>query len=179
MTLYELAGDYKKLQADIEALDIDAASLSDEQLDEFLQAVVDTLDGIREPFENKAENIAVMIKTLDAEVAVLKAEVLALRDRRIVKEALLYHLKDYLAWGLETAGVKVIDKPKARISLRTSTAVRIDSPKGFVEWAMENNEKFLRYREPEIDKIAVKQALSRGERVEGATLETRQNVVIK
>ena len=60
------------------------------------QAWFDTLDGIEEDFEEKAENIAALIKSLKAETESLKAEEAALSKRRKVKENQKKYLETYL-----------------------------------------------------------------------------------
>lgn len=45
---------------------------------------------------------------------------------------------------------------------------------------MENDlEDFLRYKEPEINKTAVKEALKAGEKIPGAELGRTQSIIIK
>jgi hypothetical protein len=62
------------------------------------------------------------------------------------------------------------------VSYRTSKAVEVDNE--FLKWAMSNGEQYLRYKEPEVDKTAVKEALEKGE-VPHAALVERVSVTIK
>ena len=41
------------------------------------------------------------------------------------------------------------------------------------------SEQFLRFKDPELDKTAVKKALKNGETVEGCTLVEKQNMTIR
>jgi Siphovirus Gp157. len=76
--------------------------------------MVDTLDGIEEDFEEKAENIAAFIKSLSAEAEDLKAEESALSKRRKAKENQITYLKAYLIDNMTAIGRKLIDKPKSK-----------------------------------------------------------------
>ena len=85
-----------------------------------LQAWYDTLDGIEQEFEVKAENIAVFIKELNAEIEALKQEEERLRARRKAKENKAESLKDYLKSCMICIGRLKIDTVKARISIRNN-----------------------------------------------------------
>jgi hypothetical protein len=43
----------------------------------------------------------------------------------------------------------------------------------------ESNERFLRYKDPEADKTAIKNALKAGETVPGAELVSKTNMILK
>jgi hypothetical protein len=81
---------------------------------------------------------------------------------------------------MEQVNLKKIDKPRARISLRNNAeSVQIEDDTEFVNWAMNNREDLLRYKDPEISKTAVKQALNDGEEIPGASLVRTKSVLIK
>ena len=138
---------------------------------EIQQAWFDTLDGIEEDFEEKAENIAALIKSLKAETESLKAEEAALSKRRKVKENQKKYLETYLIDNMTAIGRKLIDKPKARISLKSNPeSVEIANEKEFIKWAESNSPGLLKYK-PDISKTAVKEALKKGDDIPGAVID--------
>lgn len=76
MKLYELSTTFLQLFEQLEEMQ------EQENSESLQEAWFDTLEGIEGEFENKAENIAIYIKSLLAEAKGIKAEEQALRARR-------------------------------------------------------------------------------------------------
>lgn len=172
MKLYEITDNYRKL--------FDTFNDCDDLSDEEIQAYFDTLEAIEGEFDIKAENIACFIKELNGEVELLAAEISALKARKSAKENLVFRLKNMLIDNMQATGIKKIDRPKAKLSLRNnaeSTSFAKESE--FIRWAKANNCDYLRFPEPEINKAAVKQALQNGEEIPGAQLVRTVSVIIK
>lgn len=127
----------------------------------------ETLSAIEEMFEEKAVNIALYVKTLDAEAEAIKAEKMRLAARQSQKEKLAARLREYLIASMQQVKIKKIDSdPRTKISLKTNPpSVNISDEKAFVKWAMTEHDELLRYKAPEIDKTAVKKALNDGEKL--------------
>lgn len=197
MKLYELSTDFSRLFDDFDAICsyepeksesgdyIDDGGSIIEDLaayrQELQEAWFDTLDGIEQEFEDKAENVAAYIKSLKAEADDLKEEEAALNRRRKVKENQIDRLKDYLLHSMMTINRTKIDTPKAKLSIRNNAeSVRFDDENEFItRCELAGADDFLRYKKPEIDKTEVKAALKRGERIEGARLIRTQSLIIK
>lgn len=143
------------------------------------EAVEDTLTSLKGEFEDKANNIACAIKNLLADVDAIKAEEKNLAERRKVKENAVERMKQYLTEQMLSAKIDKLETPQNKISFRTSKAVSIENEELFVAWAKANNADLLTYKEPTINKTAIKQALSNGEYVEGATIVENKNIQIK
>lgn len=172
MKLYEITENYRQL---FETFD-DCDELSDEEV----QAYFDTLEAIEGEFDVKAENIACFIKELNGEVDLLTAEINNLKARKSSKDKLIDRLKDMLVDNMQAVGIKKIDRPMAKLSLRNNAqSVTFKKESAFIEWAKANNCDFLRFKEPEISKTAVKQALQNGEEIPGAELVRTVSVIIK
>ncbi len=167
MKLYELAGDYRELMDKLES-----GELSEELLS-------DTLEGIRGAIEEKADGIACMLKALEADAAAIKAEEDKLSERRKSKERAYDRMRAYLSDMLLHAGVTNVETPRSQIRFRKSEAVIVDHEADFIRWAEENRDDFLNYKEPSINKTAVKKALLAGEEIAGARIETRQNLQVR
>ena len=197
MKLYELSTDFSRLFDDFDVIcsyepekndngdyvDDDGNVINDitAYRQELQEAWFDTLDGIEQEFEDKAENVAAYIKSLKAEADDLKEEEAALNRRRKVKENHIDRLKDYLLHSMMTINRTKIDTPKAKLSIRNNAeSVRFDDENEFItRCELAGADDFLRYKKPEIDKTEVKAALKRGEQIEGARLIRTQSLIIK
>ena len=127
------------------------------------------LDKLYMEKEEKLENIALWIKDLKAEAEALKAEKMAFAERQKVAENKMESLKKYLAYALDG---KAFKSTRASVSFRKSQAVEITD-------IYKLDENYLRYKEPEADKTAIKEALKAGKTVAGATLVENTSVIIK
>ena len=175
MKLYELTNDFTQLFDQFDEIS------SMDNAEEFKQAWFDTLSGIEEEFEVKAENIGAYVKALTAAAKDLKAEEDALSKRRRAKEKQAEWLKKYLLESMQDIGRTKIDRPKAVLSIRTNPeSVRFDDENAFITLCQrDGNDDYLRYKAPEINRSAVKEALQHGEKVEGAYLARDQRIDIK
>ena len=183
MKLYELTNDFAQLFDRF-----DEISKLDGDAEEYKQAWFDTLSGIEEEFEVKAENIGAYIKALTAAAKDLKAEEEALSKRRKAKEKQAEWLKKYLLESMQDIGRKKIDRPMAVLSVRNCPeSVKFQDEKAFVDACMRSgHDEYLRYKTPEIDRTVVKEVLQRGNKsdseyltLSGAYLARDQRIDIK
>ena len=117
----------------------------------------------------KRENILLWIKNLNADAKAIKEEEKVLADRRKVIENKADNLRKYIEYDL--AGEK-FKTARVSVSYRKSTAVNVlDLNKIPAE--------YLRMKEPEADKTAIKEALNKGVKIEGAELVENISMQIK
>ncbi len=183
MKLYELTNDFAQLFDRV-----DEISELDGDTETYQQAWFDTLSGIEEEFEVKAENIGAYIKALTAAAKDLKAEESALSKRRKAKEKQIYWLKKYLLESMQAIGRTKIDRPMAVLSVKNCPeSVKFQDEKAFVDACMESgHDEYLRYKMPEIDRTVVREVLQRGNKSDseyltlaGAYLARDQRIDIK
>lgn len=165
MKLYEIAQEYLSFMEAIE----------NEEIPE--EAIADTLEAIEGEIEIKADNIACILKSLEAEATALKAEETKLAERRKAKERTHDRLKQYLSDTLQTIGLYKMESARNKISFRKSEAVEVAD--GFIEWAQEHRDDLLTYAQPKANLTAIKKLLKDGEEIAGAQLITKQNIQIK
>lgn len=165
MKLYELANDYVAL---MQAID-------NEELPE--ECIADTLEAITGEIEVKADNIACMLKNIEAEVKAIKEEEANLATRRKTKEKAYERLKEYLSATLQSLSIDKVETARNKITFRKSESVEIDDT--FIEWAQENREDLLKYSAPTADKTEIKKLLKGGAELQGAQLISKQNIQIK
>ena len=149
--------------------EIDDAILNciDEETGEIID--YEKLDELQIERETKIENVACWIKDLKAEAEALKAEKMAFAERQKVAENKMESLKKYLAFALDGNAFK---STRASVTFRKSQAVEIAD-------IYKVDENYLRYKEPEADKTAIKEAIKAGKTVAGATLVENTSVIIK
>lgn len=166
MRLYELTTDFLSF---VEAVDND-------EIPE--EAIADTLESIELAIEDKADNMACLLKNLDAEITAFKTEENRLAERRKAKEKTYDRIKDYLAENLQRVGIDKMETVRNKITFRKSESVEVDEV-AFIKWAEKERDDLLTYSEPKVNKTAVKKALKDGAKVVGASIVTRQNIQIK
>lgn len=130
---------------------------------------IERLDQLQMDRDVKIENIALFIKNLLSDVAGIKAEKDNLAQRQRVAENKANNLKKYLAGYL--AGQK-FSTSRVAISFRKSESVNVQD-------LTEIPKEYLKYKDPEPDKTAIKAALKAGKDVPGAELVQNQNIQIK
>ena len=174
MTLYELNDAFTALLADIEAGRVDPAEeVTDAERGDTI-TLAEALDRLALDRDTKAEGIGLWVKDLTAEAAAIKAEEAALAKRRKVAERRAESLKRYLADCLAGAKFKTA---RVSISFRHSTAVEIaeDAAKRYEA----NADARYCTAKWSVSKTLVKDALERGESVDGAAIVDRVSTIIK
>lgn len=148
---------------------------------EMQTAWFDTLDAIEGEFDIKAENIACFIKQIEGDLELIKKQKAAFERRRKAKENQLERMKDYLLECMNKSKRSKIDMPKAKITVKNNAeSAKFDSEKDFIKMCMSKGlDDYLRYKDPEINKMAVKSALKSGQIIPGARLGRTQSLVIK
>ena len=167
MKLYELAADYEAFIAAMEAGEIPE------------EAIIDTLESIESAIEVKVDNIACLLKNLAAEAAAIKAEEDKLAERRKSKEKSHERFKAYLSDMMLKCGKTKFESARNKISFRKNDAVSIDDEEKFLEWAAVEHNEYLTYKSPSINRTAIKKAIESGIKIDGAHIESRQNIQIK
>lgn len=167
MKLYEIAQNYRAFVGAVENGEIND-----------IEAIENTLDAITDSFEVKADNIAGLVKTWEAEAAAIKAEADALMARAKAKTAHVENMKRYLTTHMLQMGMKKLETPRNLVTFKKSEKVEIDTDI-FMAWAKDWRDDLLRYKAPEPDKTAIKAAIKDGCEVVGAQLVENQNIQIK
>ena len=114
MKLYELTNDYQQLLA-----------MLDEENDFPPEAIADTLESISAEIEDKADNIACMLKSIDADITAIKAEETHLAERRKAKQNAYDRIKAYLSHELQKAGISKLETARSKITFPKSASAKI------------------------------------------------------
>lgn len=151
MTLYELTGDLLTLMEMAQDPDVDPDALND------------TMEAINMAFADKADGYAKIYKAVTAQADILNAEQKRLRDR----EKSFRDKAEAIKKNLEAAMIAT-DNRKIKTALFTFSIRR--NPESVVVDAKNAEsvpERFLKFKDPEIDKTALKKALKAGENLDG------------
>lgn len=159
MKLYELAQNYAQLLEMADDMESDA--------------LVDTLEALQGEIEEKAENIAKLVKNLEADAKIIKEEEQRLTERRRAIEAKVERLKTYLQEQLEVAGLQKVKRPTITVAIQANPpSVEISDEKLIPS-------EFMIPQPAKIDKKAILERLKNGEIIPGCSLKQVKGVRIK
>ena len=159
MKLYEYTQDYLNLMEMSEELDQDV--------------LIDTIEAITESVEVKAENIAKIIRTFEAEAKVIKAEEERLAEKRKTHENKISYLKKYLFEQLEAIGIRKIKRPLFTISIQNNPpSVDVINPD-------EIPVDLWTRPDPVLDKRKILSLLKAGDDVPGAAMKISKGLRIR
>jgi hypothetical protein len=159
MKLYEYTQDYLHLLEISEELDSDV--------------LIDTIESITESVEEKAENIAKIIRTFEAETKILKEEEERLAAKRKTHENKVLYLKKYLFEQLEAMGIHKIKRPLFTISIQANPpGVDVINPD-------EIPVHLWNYPEPVLNKKKILSLLKEGDEIPGVAMRTSKGLRIR
>ena len=142
--------------------------------------ILDTekLDALQMERERKLEGVALWIKDMKAEAAAIKEEADKLTARKKSLDNKIDGLKTWLLMALD--GEK-LSTPRCKVYQTHNQRVVIDDEKALIDMFLSSpsGEKFLRMKDPEIDKTALKDSMKQGYEYGLAHLEETESVVIK
>ena len=157
LNLYELSNALEKIE-----------EMSDDDT-----SLLEYLDSVQMQVADKINNIVRFRRTTELTVEAIRNEEERLEKLRKLYENRNKRLKAYLAYCLKKMGKDKFESEVAKINFRKSDTIVIDDisklPKEFV------SEKTTF----SANKTAIKEAIKKGIVVEGAHLETNENLIIK
>ncbi len=159
MRLYEISETYRAFIAGVEAGDIPE------------EAIADTLEALEGAFEEKAEAIGCIIKEQRAESEAIKREEEALSARRKAKENHADSMENYLYRQMKCLGKDKFETARVRVKFTKGEKVEIADELAFVGWAKQEADDLLTFKEPTVNKTAIKAALKAGRVLPGVALE--------
>ena len=139
---------------------------------------VEKLDALQMEREQKLEGVALWVKDLRAEADAVKAEADKLNARKRALDNKVTALKSWLLIAMDGGKLKT---PRCNVYPTHSQRVAVADEKKLIEFlqTLEDPEKFLTFKDPELRKDEIKKALKDGTIIPGAELETTESVVIK
>ena len=142
--------------------------------------ILDTekLDALQMERERKLEGVALWIKDMKAEATAVKQEADKLNAR---KKALENKMEGLRAWLLMALDGEKLKTPRCNVYQTHNQRVAVADEAKLISFlqTLEEPEKFLRFKDPELKKDEIKKALKDGTIIPGAELEETESVVIK
>lgn len=155
-TLYELAEELANFELEMDEETGEVLNLAD-------------LDKVEMEFNKKVEGICLWIKNLNADASAYKAEKDSFVKKQREAEKKAESLSRYVQGVL---GGEKFKTDRVAVSYRKSEVVECSD-------LSRVGEQFLRFKDPELDKTAIKKALKNGETVDGCSLVEKQNMTIR
>lgn len=136
------------------------------------------LDALQMERNQKLEGVALWVKDLKAEAAAVKEEADKLNARKKAIDNKVDSLKQWLLYAL---GGEKLKTPRCNVYQTHSQKLNVPDEPGLISFLQTLNEpeKFLRFKEPELKKDDIKKALKDGYEIPGAALEETESVVIR
>lgn len=168
-SLYELTETFKQIQAMVE----------DDGADE--QVLADTLESIdwNEDFEEKCDSYVMVIRNTEVAIGADEGQIKAiekilqeLKDSKASKENKVKRMKESLCSAMIATNRTKFKSQRFSFWTQATSSVVIDDPANVPV-------EFFRVKEPEINKDAIKKALSNGEKLTFAHLEKKDGVRFK
>ncbi len=153
-TLYDIVGAYQQL------MDLD---LEAEQMEKAMQSVDDS-------FDNKIQNIGLVIKTLDAEIEILKKEKEKLSDKQKSREERIKYLKRYAQGAMEAVGKKKVK------GVLVSANIQKNAPSLNILTSEHIPAEYMIPQEPKLDRKSLLSDIKNGVVVEGVELKQTESI---
>lgn len=157
-------------------IDQDILDCVDAETGEILDA--DKLDALQMERDQKLEGVSLWVKDLTAEASAVKEEADKLTARKRALDNKIAALKSWLLIALDGGKLKT---PRCNVYQTHSQRVAVADEEKLIEFlkTLEEPERFLRFRDPELRKDEIKKALKDDVIIPGACLEETESVVIK
>lgn len=153
--------------ANLYEIDRKITSLVDEETGEILD--FEAFEQLQLELETKKENIALWCKNLRADIEMFKAEKKLFEDKIERAEKKMEGLKNYLLTFLDGEKFKT-----ARVSCSFRETESVD-----VTDISDIPNRYLKYSEPTVDKLAIKAAIKGGKEISGARIVKKSSLIIK
>ena len=162
MHLYEYTEQYKQA----------LTTLNDSDLP--IEAIQDTLEGMKGEIKLKGKDVGAFIKTLEADATAIKEAEKKMMARRKAIEAKTEWLRNYLVTNMVETGIKSISCPYFEIKTRKNPASLIIGDESLIPDEYKTTKTVT-----VIQNAAIKQDLKDGKEVAGAYLHNKTSLVIK
>ena len=141
-----------------------------EQLDE--GTLKDTLDSINEAIDVKVENTAYVIKTLEANIAVIAIEEKRLAAMKSAQMNNVKSLKTYIQDSMELVGLDKVQGKTIKVSVQNNPqSVHVSNEEALTTYLVEQS--------PKLDKKSLLADLKSGMDIDGAELQQTRSIRIK
>ena len=161
MKLYELTENFRNLQELLENPDIPQ------------EMILEALNSIEGDIFEKLENIVKLLRSLEADIKIIKEEKQRLQAKQSSLENRCVNIKAYLETSLKALGKDKVKSGLFTLSIgKNPTSVNVVDLKAIPE-------DYLKFKEPEVDKKAVLADLKQGREIPGAELIQTESLKVR
>jgi acetoacetate decarboxylase len=153
-----------------EAMDI--VSALEENEGELNPSIESALRINQNELQEKAINYAYAIKTVSNDVDAISEEIKRLQALKKAKDNTIQRLKDTVVNAMQIYGLEKVETPTLKLSIRRSEAVEVDDN-------FDDDIYMIKKVTYTPDKTRLKEAIKRGESIQGVTLKENYNLQIK
>jgi hypothetical protein len=153
-----------------EAMDI--VSALEETGGELTPAIQSALAINQNELQEKAINYSYAIKTVSNDVEAISEEIKRLQALKKAKENVVQKLKDTVVNAMQIYGIEKVETPTLKLSIRRSEAVEVDDN-------FDDDIYMIKKVTYTPDKTRLKEAIKKGESIQGVTLKENYNLQIK
>lgn len=159
-TLYDISQRYINLQELLDGEENDCILIQN------------ALGNVEDELNDKMLNIAKIIRNLKGYVSMVEEEEKRLKNKKTILKNQINFLNDYIKTNLTSLNIKKLDLGVFKLSLRKSESVEILDLNAI-------SKEYLKFKDPEPNKIEIKKAIKNGTVVNGARLIENESLVIK
>lgn len=136
------------------------------------EAITDTLEALEGEFNDKADNIASLIKSLEYEAQSMEQESKSLSERAKSKKTKAQNLREYLFQQMQNTGMERIETSRNLLALKKNPPkVTVEQEQDFIKWAQEQGrDDLLKIADPAINKKEVAAQLKLGNELPGCSI---------
>lgn len=145
-TLYELSDQYERLLELAEDPDTDPG------------VIYDTMEALGGELEAKADNYAIVIAELNGRADILEKEIFRLEARKKACLDNVKRMKASLQMAMDRIGLRKIKTDRFSFNIQANTPLVVLD----VDSWQDIPEDYLRYRDPEVDKVKLRKAIQDG-----------------
>jgi hypothetical protein len=127
----------------------------------------------QEQLEQKARGYGFVVKQMESDISIIDAEIKRLGELKKARLKTIERLETTVSNAMQLYDINRLETPTLKISFRKSESVEIDNE---AEIPAQFLKEKITYT---IDKVAIKEAIKKGEVVIGARLQVNQNIQIK
>lgn len=160
--------------ANLYEIDQEILSCIDLETGEILD--VEKLNQLQMERDLKIEKVALWLKNLSADAEAYKAEKESFAEKEKAAKNKIEKLKDWLSYA---TGQQKFQTTKVQISFRKSEVVEIQDEAAFIAYAQKQRDDLLTYKEPTVNKTAIKAAIKDGQEIDFCSIIEKQNIQVK
>ena len=168
MSIYKLSQDYKNISLLLEAI------VDNNEPAEVEEEAREVLSIVKEQLIDKADNVAKYVKNEESDIQAIKDEEKRLKKLRQKRERSLERFKDYVLQSLDELDFVKVKTSIGNISIRKSKAIEVR-----VEPSELPSIYTMVKTTIDADKKALKEAIEKGEKINGVELVENVNLNIR